>query len=418
MSGSGGPPASPPPEPAPPRGAPPAAAAATEVSRTRLHRNVVALGLVSLLTDFSSEMIYPLLPVFLTATLGAGPAALGLIEGMAETTASLLKLFSGAWADRAGKKKPLVVAGYSVSAIARPLMAFAAAWGHVLAIRFADRIGKGIRTSPRDALVAAFVAPQDRGRAFGLQRAMDHAGAVLGPLAAFALLAAGGLSYRTVFLLAAIPGAAAVAALVAAVRDTDGRAPRHAGARLSPDGLPRAFRRYLLIVALFTLGNASDAFLILRAVEQGVPAAWAPLLWGAFHVVKSSFSVPAGILSDRWDRRKVVVAGWLVYAGTYAAWGFARGPWWMVGLFLVYGLFAAATEGVERALVADLVPPERRATGYGWYHLAVGAAALPASVLFGLLYEWKGAPAAFGASALLALAASAMLLALRPSPPR
>lgn len=386
--------------------------------RPRLHRNVIALGLVSLFTDLSSEMIYPLLPVFLTATLGAGPAALGLIEGVAETTASLLKLFSGAWSDRMGRKKPLVAAGYALSAAARPLMGFAAAWGHVLAIRFTDRIGKGVRTSPRDALVAAYVAPESRGRAFGLQRAMDHLGAVLGPAAAFLLLTFAGLSYRSVFFLAAIPGAIAVAVLLAAVRDVDGAAPAHAGGRLSPDGLPAEFRRYLLIVSLFTLGNASDAFLILRAVEEGIPAAYAPLLWGAFHVVKSSLSVPAGILSDRWDRRKVVVAGWLVYAATYAAWGFAKGPYWMTGLFLFYGLFAAATEGTERALVADFVPAGRRATGFGWFHLAVGVSALPASALFGILYAWKGAAAAFGTSAALALAASALLLLLRtPTPP-
>ncbi|HZW36289.1 MAG: MFS transporter, partial [Deltaproteobacteria bacterium] len=178
-------------------------------------------------------------------------------------------------------------------------------------------------------------------------------------------------------------------------------------------GLPPAFRRYLLVVCIFTLGNASDAFLILRAVEEGIPAAYVPLLWGAFHVVKSSFSVPAGILSDRWDRRKIVVAGWFVYAATYAAWGLATGPGWMVGLFLVYGLYAAATEGVERALVADFVPAERRGTAYGWFHLVVGISALPASVLFGVLYKWRGAPVAFGTSAALAIIASGFLLSLK-----
>lgn len=379
--------------------------------RVRLHRNVAALGLVSLFTDLSSEMIYPLLPVFVTATLGAGPAALGVIEGVAETTASLLKLVSGALADRMGRKKPLVAAGYALSALARPLVGFADAWAHVLLVRFADRVGKGVRSSPRDALVAASVPPRDRGRAFGLQRAMDHMGAVLGPLAAFALLGLG-VPIRSVFFLAAVPGAVAVAVLLAAVRDVGCASPSSRVA-LRPDELPKAFRRYLAIVSLFTLGNASDAFLILRAVEEGVPAAYAPLLWGAFHVVKSFFSLPAGILSDRWDRRRVVVAGWLVFAATYAAWGFAHGPWWMTGLFLFYGLFAAATEGVERALVADFLPPERRGTGFGWFHLAVGLGALPASVIFGTLYKWLGPAAAFGTSAALALAASGLLLLLR-----
>jgi MFS family permease len=387
------------------------------VSRPRLHRNILALGAVSLLTDVSSEMIYPLLPVFLTATLGAGPAALGVIEGVAETTASLLKLFSGAWSDRAGRKKPLVLAGYGLSAAMRPLVGFAASWGHVLAVRFSDRIGKGIRTSPRDALIAASVAAEDRGRAFGVQRAMDHLGAAIGPLAAFLLLAGAGVSLRTVFFLSAIPGAAAVAALLFLVREPDRTGPPDAGRKLLTGGLPPPFRRYLMIVGLFTLGNASDAFLILRAVDAGIPAAWVPLLWGAFHVVKSSFSVPVGILSDRWDRRKVVVAGWIVYAATYAAWGMASGPAWMAGLFLVYGLYSAATEGVERALVADFIPAGSRGTGYGWFHLVVGISALPASVLFGVLYGWKGAPAAFGTSAALALAASLLLLLL-PTPDR
>ncbi len=379
----------------------------------RLHRNVLALGAVSLLTDFSSEMIYPLLPIFLTTALGAGPAALGIIEGVAETTASLLKLFSGALSDRTGRRKPLVVAGYGLSAAMRPLVGFATSWGHVLAIRFSDRIGKGFRTSPRDALIAGYVPAEDRGRAFGLQRAMDHLGAVVGPLAAFLLLNLAGLPMRTVFLLSAIPGAAAVAALLAFVREPQAPPPPHAGGILSGGGLPPEFRKYLVVVCLFTLGNASDAFLILRAVEAGVPVRYVPLLWGAFHVVKSSFSMPAGILSDRWNRKNVVVSGWLVYAVTYALWGTVGGPAWEVGLFLAYGLYAAATEGVERALVADFVPQERRGTAYGWFHLAVGLTALPASVLFGLLYSWKGAGAAFGTSASLAVAASVLLLFLR-----
>ncbi len=384
------------------------------VARTRLHRNVIALGLVSLLTDFSSDMIYPLLPVFLTATLGAGPAALGIIEGVAEATASLLKLVSGSWSDRIGRKKPLVLAGYILSSAARPLVGFASAWAHVLAVRFSDRIGKGVRSSPRDALIAASVPPEDRGRAFGLQRAMDHMGAVLGPVAAFLLLAGAGASYRAVFFLAAIPGAAAVAALLFLVRDPGAKTPPKGGGLLLDRNIPSAFRRYLLIVSLFTLGNASDSFLILRAVDSGVPAAWVPLLWGGFHVVKSSFATYGGILSDRFGRKQMIVAGWIVYAACYAAWGIVEGAAWMVGLFLVYGLYAAATEGAERALVADFIPPNRRGTAYGWFHLAVGLSALPASVLFGALWTAFGARTAFGVSAGLAVAASVLLLLLTP----
>jgi MFS family permease len=382
--------------------------------RTRLHRNVVALGLVSFFTDFSSEMIYPLLPVFLSTTLGAGPAALGLIEGVAETTASLLKLFSGMAADRTRRKKPLVLAGYGLSAVMRPLVAFATSWGHVLAVRFADRIGKGVRTSPRDALVASYVPAAERGRAYGLQRAMDHLGAVVGPLAAFALLTFAGMPLKAVFLLSAIPGALALVVLAAAVREVESPVPV-VPPKLFDGTLPRPFRSYVAVVALFTLGNASDAFLVLRAVQEGIPVKYVPLLWGAFHVVKSTLSTPAGALADRWDRKKMIVSGWLVYAATYAAWGFMEGAGWMVALFLVYALYSAATEGAERALVADFVPPPQRGTAFGWFHLAVGAAALPASVLFGALYAWRGAPAAFGTAAALALAAS-VLLALLPAP--
>src|SRR3972149_5619402 len=280
------------------------------MARPRLPRNVIALGLVSLFTDLSSEMIYPLLPVFLTVTLGAGPAILGIIEGIAEATASLLKLFSGAWSDRLGKKKPLVVGGYLLSSVARPLMGLAAGWGHVLAGRFSDRIGKGIRSSPRDALIAASVPADDRGRAFGLQRAMDHLGAVLGPGVAFLLLAGAGISYRSVFFLAAVPGAAAVVALLFLVRDPGAPPPPPARGVLPDGGLPPVFRRYLGIVSLFPLGNAGDAFLLLRAVDAGAPAAWGPLRWGAFHVVKASLSTHAGSLSDRWKRKHVIVAGW------------------------------------------------------------------------------------------------------------
>jgi MFS family permease len=248
---------------------------------------------------------------------------------------------------------------------------------------------------------------------------MDHLGAVFGPVVAFLLLAGAELSYRSVFFLAAIPGVASVAAILFLVRDIGIPAPRHTGESMHDGGLPSPFRRYLLIVSLFTLGNASDAFLILRAVDSGVPAAWVPLLWGAFHVVKSSLSTHLGILSDRWGRKQLIVAGWTVYAACYAAWGIVEGPAWMVGLFLVYGLYSAATEGAELALVADFVPPDRRGTAFGWFHLAVGISALPASILFGALWSAFGANVAFGVSAGLAVAASILLMLLTPpSAPR
>jgi MFS family permease len=318
-------------------------------------------------------------------------------------------------ADRTKRKKPLVLAGYGLSALMRPLMAFATGWGHVLAVRFADRVGKGVRTSPRDALLAAYVPSADRGRAYGLQRSMDHLGAVAGPAVAFILLYGAGLPLRTVFLWSAIPGAVAVVVLLAVVKEVESPPPAGPAPRLFDGSLPAPFRRYVAIVALFTLGNASDAFLILRAVQEGIHVKYVPLLWGAFHVVKSSLSTHAGVLADRWDRKKMIVLGWVVYAATYAAWGFLEGPGWMIALFLVYALYSAACEGAERALVADFVPQEKRGTAFGWFHLAVGVAALPASVLFGALYAWRGAPTAFLTAAALAVVSAGLLLAL-PTP--
>jgi MFS family permease len=381
----------------------------------KLPRNVIALGAVSLLTDVSSDMISPLLPLFITAVLGAGPAALGVIEGVAEATASLLKLFSGAWSDRVRRKKPLVAWGYGIAAVARPLCAFATSWLHILLIRFADRTGKGIRTSPRDALIAASVEPSIRGKAFGLHRAMDNLGAAIGPVLAFLLLSLGGYSYRAIFLFAALPGIASVLVLVSHVREADTSAIPGKRFRLTGGALSPMFRRYLVAVGVFTLGNASDGFLILRASDAGVPAIYIPLLWGAFHLVKSSFSTYGGILSDRFGRKRVILGGWAVYAVTYAAWGLTTGIGWMVGLFLVYGLYYAATEGAERALVADFIAADRRGTAYGWFHLVVGISSLPASVMFGFLWTEFGAPFAFGASAVLALLA-ALLLALVSTP--
>ncbi len=384
------------------------------MKKEKLPRNVIVLGVVSLLTDMSSDMIVPLLPLFITSTLGAGPAALGIIEGIAEATASFLKLLSGAWSDRAARKKPLVVWGYALAAVARPLSGFATSWAHVLLVRFADRVGKGIRTSPRDALIASSVGEGSRGRAYGWHRAMDNLGAVLGPAAAFLLLSVWGLSYRAIFLLAAVPGIAAVLALYFFVRESDAAAAPGKGLSLKDGDLPPAFRRYLVALGVFTLGNASDSFLILRAADSGVPPVYIPLLWGAFHVVKSSLSTYGGILSDRLGRRTMILAGWAVYAVTYAAWGLTTGIYWMVGLFLIYGLYHSACEGAERALVADLVPPERRGTAFGWFHLVTGICTLPASVIFGFLWKEFGAPAAFGVSAGLALLAAAILsLSLR-----
>ncbi len=379
-------------------------------------RNVFLLGLTSLLNDTSSEIIYPLLPLFITSVLGGGPASLGLIEGVADSTASLLKLASGWLSDRRLKRKGLVVVGYAIAAVGRPLIALAAAPWHVLLIRFSDRTGKGLRSAPRDALLAASADAATWGWSFGFHRAMDHLGAVIGPLLAVLLLRVFPERYRLVFGLAAIPAAVAVAIVAWGVREPARRVPV-AAMRVARQPLPAALRRFLLVVFLFTLGNSSDAFLLLRASTVGVPVALLPVLWALLHVVKSGTSVPGGGLSDRLGRRRVIILGWLIYVAVYVGFAAARTPAQMWLLFAAYGIFFGLTEGTEKALVADLVPAADRGVAFGFYHLAIGVAALPASIGFGLLWNWGGPTLAFAAGAGLAFLA-AVLLALWVSPPR
>ena len=383
----------------------------------RLPRTVLALSLVSLFTDASSEIIYPLLPLFLTTTLGASAEALGVIEGAAETTASLLKLASGWWSDRLARRKPLVVAGYAIASLARPLVAFAQSAGQVLAIRVTDRVGKGIRSSPRDALLADAVSPEQRGRAYGLHRAADNFGAVIGPLIAFAVLHWTSISLRHLFLLAAIPGALAVIALIVGVREEPRAAALTATARKAPllgAGLPTRFWGYLAVLLLFTLGNSSDAFILLRASQLGVSAALLPMIWAMLHVVKSATNTPGGALSDRVGRVPLIVAGWIIFALVYLAFGRATETWQAWALFAVYGTYFGLTEGVEKALVADLVPPDKRGAGFGWYNLAIGLGALPASVIFGAVWDRFGSARAFELGAALAAAAAIGLVLVVP----
>ena len=377
-------------------------------------RSVLALGWVSFLTDVSADMIYPLLPAFLTKTLGAGPATVGLIEGVAETTASLAKIGSGAWSDRVRRRKPIVILGYAIAAVARPLVGFARLWSQVLAIRFTDRVGKGIRTSPRDALLADIVPSDRRGRAFGLQRAMDNAGAVVGPLLAALLLKLAFVDERGVFLLAAVPGIAAIVVLLLAVPDPGRRADLPATSRKPAGKLPAAFWRIVAIFAFFTLANSTDAFLLLRAQDAGVALWQLPLLWSFFHAVKSATGVPGGALADRVGRVPAIALGWVIYAASYGGFAFVSRPLAVWALFAVYALFFGLTEGSERAFVADLVPQGLRGRAYGAFHAAIGLTALPASVFFGLLWKRFGPRAAFLTGAAVALtAAVALWLAAR-----
>jgi MFS family permease len=378
--------------------------------RPRLGRNVLALSAVSFLTDVSSEMIYPLLPIFLTTVLGASASFIGVIEGAAESTAALLKLASGWWSDRIRRRKPLVVLGYGIATAMRPLVALATTATQVLAIRVSDRVGKGIRNAPRDALIAESVDASIRGRAFGFHRAADHAGGVLGPLIAFAVLTWQLAPLRTVFWLAAIPGVLSFIVLCVFVRDVPRAAHSGTGAPDLSQPLPRSFWRVLGVLFLFTLGNSTDAFLLLRATQLGVPVALAPILWAALHVVKSASSTHGGALSDRIGRRPALVMGWTLYAAVYLGFARASEPWHAWALFGVYGVYFGLTEGAERALIADLVGAERRGTAYGWFNLAIGLGALPASVLFGQVWDRAGSATAFTMGATIALLAAVGLL--------
>lgn len=377
------------------------------------HRNILFLGLVSLFTDVSSEMIYPLLPIFLTSVLGVGTTFVGLVEGVAEATASFFKLFSGWTSDRWQKRKSLVIYGYSLSTLARPLVALATLGWHVLLVRFLDRVGKGIRTSPRDALIADSSPESDHGKAFGFQRALDHAGAVIGPLIAFFLLTFITRQYRTLFLLAYIPGIMAVMLLIFGVREKRSAktVPPPKPPELTLKPFDRRFKVFLLIVILFSLGNSSDAFLILKAREAGVPVSLLPILWMVLHLSKSFSATPGGILSDRWGRRKAIISGWLLYSCVYLGFAWVQSSQMVWVLFAVYGLFYGLTEGGERALVANLVQPHLRGTAYGIYHFSIGISALPSSLLMGWLWEKISPQAAFGTGAVLALLAAVLLWA-------
>ena len=401
--------------------------------RPRLPRNVKILSAVSFLTDVSSELVYPLLPIFLSTVLGVSAAGLGVIEGFAESASSLLRLPAGWWSDRTQRRKPLVVLGYTIAALARPLIGLAQSAGQVLAIRVSDRFGKGIRTAPRDALIADSVPANQRGYAYGVHRASDNLGAVLGPLLAWAALTYQWADLRTLFLWSAVPGVLSVVLLVTFVREAPRSGDRLVAAELPkreedatsppiavvarPDDAPlgAAFWRMLVVIFVFTLSLSTDAFLLLRATQLGVPAAMIPIIWAALHVVKSSTAVLSGGLSDRIGRRPLILGGWGVYAIVYLGFAFATAMWHAWALFLVYGLYFGMSEGAEKALVADLAPPSRRGAAFGWFNAAVGIAALPASIVFGLVWDRWGPETAFVMGASIALVSTLLFALVVPS---
>lgn len=403
--------------------------------RNVVRGNVLMLGLVSFFTDASSEMIYPLLPIYFTGLVSPASAAIyiGLMDGIAESVSSLLKIYSGHLSDALGKRKLLAVIGYGISTISRPLMALAGAGWHVVALRFFDRVGKGIRTAPRDALISDSVHPSVRGFAFSFHRTMDHAGAVLGPvLAGLVLYSLLGTAFiekgseaatsdemgalRWLFGLALIPGIAAMVALTGKVQEISGQAEpaekkRAANAGEDSDSLPRQFYWYLGAVTLFTLGNSSDLFLVFYAkTKLQMDLLQVIGLWIALHLAKIFFSLPGGHLSDRYGRQVAIVSGWAIYVLVYFGMAFISEAWMLWVLILFYGAYYGLTEGAERALVADFVPSERRGRAFGLFHGAVGFAALPASLLFGVFWARLGPEAAFTIGASLATAAMLLLL--------
>jgi MFS family permease len=365
-----------------------------------LPRAVWLVGAISFLNDGASDLVYPLIPLYLSSVLMAGPRALGLIEGVAEATSSLLRLVSGVLRDRSGRTKPWIVAGYGMAGLGRPLIGLAGSWPWLLLIRFTDRVGKGLRSAPRDALLASSVPASRRGLAFGVHRALDNAGAVAGPLAAAGLLTAG-VPLRQIFWWSAVPALACLA-LSLTLREPTQEAPR-------PQALPRDWtlarlplplRRYLVVLALFTLGNSSNLFLLLRARELGVPATQLPLLWAAVSAVAMLFSAPLSAWSDRVGRMGLLIGGYAAYALFYLAMACLNSTGLpLLLLFAGYGVFMAATEGVEKALIADLAPAAREGTAFGWFHLTTGCMLLPASLVFGQIYQSVSPAAAFGFSA-------------------
>ena len=378
-----------------------------------LNRNIFFTGMVSFFMDFSSEMVYPLVPLFLSSVLGVPKSVIGLIEGIAESTASLLKVFSGWLSDRLGHRKWLMALGYGISTLSRPLIATAPNWGQVLASRFMDRFGKGVRNAPRDALIAESCEAPNLGRSFGFHRGMDTLGAVVGPAVAFGLLAYSSGQYRLVFWLSMIPGALAVLIIIFFIRET--RACPIPGAEIPKLGwksFSGSYKVFIVVASLFSLGNSSDVFLILRAQNVGIPLAVIPLVYLTFNVIYGLGALPAGILSDRFGPKPIIFLSFILFGFIYLGFAQAGRPVHIWFLFIAYGLFMAMTEGVQKAFLATIIPQEFKATGFGLYNTLVGLAVFPASIIGGLLWDRVGPQATFLYGSVTAWLAALLFLLL------
>jgi MFS family permease len=383
--------------------------------RPSLGRSAIVIGLVSLFADISTEVMYPLLPAFITQVLGAPVAALGIIEGMAQGVSSVLTGISGWISDRIGTRKPVAFAGYALTAISKPLIGAAGSWHVVLGARLADRFGKGIRVAPRDALLSESIPADQRGRAFGFERAMDNAGAVLGPLLALALINWAALGIRTIFYLSVIPAAIA-AALILALKEPPQRATGSpASLRLTLAGTTDLYKRLLLITAVFGLANSANAFLILRAGQLGLATGWTILAYALYNAVASIASMPAGSASDKFGRRNLLIFGYAIYAVAYLGFAVATKAWLMWPLFVAYGLFPAFTDGVGKALAVDTAGKAGNATAIGIYSTVVGVTQIAASYIGGVLWDSVGASATFYFGAALAGVAVVLLFVLLPA---
>jgi MFS family permease len=388
-------------------------------SLRRLPRNIWAVTATSFLTDISSEMIFNLIPLFLANVLGVGTAVIGLIDGVAETTASLTKVYAGSLSDKLGQRKWLAVAGYTLSTIAKPFLYFANAWGWVFGVRFADRMGKGIRTAPRDALVADSIDEKQRGLAFGVHRAGDTAGAFtgLGLAALIVWLTQSGAAeltrraFQIAVLASILPAILGVLVLALGANDVPGSGTKRSSSLPSFEGLDRRFKLFLFVVLLFTLGNSSDSFIVLLGQARGLDVLQIMLMVMTFNLIYASLAGPLGLLSDRIGRRRLIIGGWIAYGLVYLGLALSQVGWHVWLLYALYGIYYAATDGVARALVADLVPEARRGTAYGLYNAGIGLAALPASLIAGLLWQGAGAWTGFGPSAPFLFGAALALLA-------